>query len=231
MLSPSRKRACVDHVRSHLDVSERRACAVVGQPRATQRRPVKMPDDEAAFTAAIERLASRYGRYGYRRIREMLVAEGWWVNVKRIIGSAPGRAESAKQTTKTGPLVAQRRICLRLGPHVQTTSGRMTLSRIARKTVAPSACWSCSTSSRAAALPSSWRDAQVRRRAPVLADLFATHGPPEHLRSDERPRVWATGFVTGSAGSASRRSTSSRGERLGRMATARASTQSSETSC
>ena len=43
-----------------------------------------MPDDEAALTAAIVRLATRYGRYGYRRIREMLVAEGWRVNVKRV---------------------------------------------------------------------------------------------------------------------------------------------------
>ena len=43
-----------------------------------------MPDDEAALTADIVRLATRYGRYGYRRIREMLVAEGWRVNVKRV---------------------------------------------------------------------------------------------------------------------------------------------------
>jgi hypothetical protein len=43
-----------------------------------------MADDEAALTDAIVRLATRYGRYGYRRIREMLVAEGWRVNVKRV---------------------------------------------------------------------------------------------------------------------------------------------------
>ena len=73
----------MDHVRSRLDVSERRACAVVGQPRATQRRHLKTPDEDVALTTAIVRLATRYGRYGYRRIREMLVAEGWRVNVKR----------------------------------------------------------------------------------------------------------------------------------------------------
>ena len=71
-------------MRSRLETSERRACAVVGQPRATQRRHRKTPDDEAALTADIVRLATRYGRYGYRRIREMLVAEGWRVNVKRV---------------------------------------------------------------------------------------------------------------------------------------------------
>ena len=41
ILSPCRKRACVEHVRSHLEVSERRTCAVVGQPRSTQRRHLK----------------------------------------------------------------------------------------------------------------------------------------------------------------------------------------------
>jgi len=41
-------------------------------------------DDEAALTAAIERLATQYDRYGYRRIRTMLVDEGWRVNAKRV---------------------------------------------------------------------------------------------------------------------------------------------------
>ena len=31
---------------------------------------VKIRDDEAALTADIIRLATQYGRYGYRRIRE-----------------------------------------------------------------------------------------------------------------------------------------------------------------
>ena len=44
----------------------------------------RVRDDEAALTSAIERLAMRYGRYGYRRIRRMLVDEGWRVNVKRV---------------------------------------------------------------------------------------------------------------------------------------------------
>ena len=74
----------MDHVRLHLPVSERRACAVVGQSRATQRRTPKVRDDEAALTEAIIRLAKQYGRYGYRRIRQLLVDEGWRVSVKRV---------------------------------------------------------------------------------------------------------------------------------------------------
>jgi putative transposase len=41
-------------------------------------------DDENALTQAIIRLASEYGRYGYRRVGALLQAEGWHVNLKRI---------------------------------------------------------------------------------------------------------------------------------------------------
>ena len=63
---------------------ERRACRTIGQPRSTERRPHQVRDDEAALTAAIIRLASTYGRYGYRRITALLRAEGWRVNAKRV---------------------------------------------------------------------------------------------------------------------------------------------------
>ena len=65
-------------------MSERRACRVLGQPRATQRRRVAMRDDEAALTRAIIELATEYGRYGYRRITALLRQQGWEVNHKRV---------------------------------------------------------------------------------------------------------------------------------------------------
>ena len=49
-------------------VSERFACKVLGQHRSTQRKKPQGRPDEEALTADIIRLASRYGRYGYRRI-------------------------------------------------------------------------------------------------------------------------------------------------------------------
>ena len=65
-------------------VSERRACALLRQPRATQRyRPVER-DDEEPLTKRIIELASAYGRYGYRRIGALLRREGWSVNHKRV---------------------------------------------------------------------------------------------------------------------------------------------------
>jgi hypothetical protein len=44
-------------VQEKLGVSERRACGVIAQPRATQRRVLKLKDDEEALTAAIITLA------------------------------------------------------------------------------------------------------------------------------------------------------------------------------
>jgi putative transposase len=67
-----------------LDVSERRACRVVGQPRATQRYLKRPADDEEYLTSRIIELASQYGRYGYRRVTALLRNEGWIVNHKRV---------------------------------------------------------------------------------------------------------------------------------------------------
>ena len=49
---------------------------MIEQPRATQRYQATEPDDEVGLTAAIIDYASRYGRYGYRRIRIFLKREG-----------------------------------------------------------------------------------------------------------------------------------------------------------
>jgi putative transposase len=73
----------VVHLQQRLGISERRACRIIGQPRSTQRKPHRVPGDEAALSAAIVKLASAYGRYGYRRITALLRAGGWRVNTKR----------------------------------------------------------------------------------------------------------------------------------------------------
>jgi len=65
-------------------VSERRACIVLNQPRATQRRVLKSLDDEESLTNDIIKLAVRFGRYGYRRITALLRDLGWQVNHKRV---------------------------------------------------------------------------------------------------------------------------------------------------
>ena len=72
------------HVQEELDVSERKACRALGQPRSTQRRKPRVRDDEERLVKRIVELATRYGRYGYRRVTALLRREGWKVNHKRV---------------------------------------------------------------------------------------------------------------------------------------------------
>ena len=117
MLSPARRRQCVDHLQAELGISERRACAVAGQHRSTQRKRPRGRDDEEALTAAIIRLASQYGRYGYRRITALLRTEGWHVNAKRVqrIWRREGLKVPQKQP-KRGRLWLNDGSCIRLRP-------------------------------------------------------------------------------------------------------------------
>jgi putative transposase len=98
-------------------VSERRACKLLGQPRATQRYLPQVRDDEAPLTRRIIELASMFGRYGYRRITALLRREGWWVNHKRVerIWRREGLKVPKKQP-KRGRLWMNDGACVRLRP-------------------------------------------------------------------------------------------------------------------
>ena len=84
MIAPDSKRHAVRQAMEALDVSERKACQVIGQPRSTQRYDKQIPEDEELLRQRIIELASQYGRYGYRRITALLRNEGWIVNHKRV---------------------------------------------------------------------------------------------------------------------------------------------------
>lgn len=105
------------HVQQQLGVSERRACRVLRQPRATQRYLSQGADEEARLTTRIVELASTYGRYGYRRITALLRDEGWRVNHKRVerIWQQEGLKVPAKQPRR-GRLWLNDGSCVRLQP-------------------------------------------------------------------------------------------------------------------
>jgi len=67
-----------------MDVSERRACRVLSQPRATQRYHPRLPEKDKTLVKQIKQLAHKHRRYGYRRITALLRADGWPVNRKRV---------------------------------------------------------------------------------------------------------------------------------------------------
>ena len=87
------------------------------QSRTTQRRHIQQPDDERQLTYDIIALATRYGRYGYRRITAMLKQEGWKVNHKRVerIWRKEGLKVPKKQP-KRGRLWLNDGSCIRLRP-------------------------------------------------------------------------------------------------------------------
>lgn len=74
----------MDNVQEILEVSERRACRVIEQPRSTQRQEAQIKEDEPILREQIIRLACQYGRYGYRRVTGLLRNGGRLVNRKRV---------------------------------------------------------------------------------------------------------------------------------------------------
>jgi hypothetical protein len=83
-------------------VSERRACALVGQRRSTNRYVPAPGDFEVKLVARMTQLAERRPWWGCRVVHGLLVAEGWPVNKKAggtVMASggpasAPAQAES-----------------------------------------------------------------------------------------------------------------------------------------
>jgi len=65
-------------------VSERRACRALGVPRSSQRYVGNEREREEELLLRIRTLARENPRYGYRRIKALLVREGWSVNLKRV---------------------------------------------------------------------------------------------------------------------------------------------------
>ena len=173
-------------VRRRFEISERRACRALGQPRSSQRYTARVRDDEAPLTARIVALASEYGRYGYRRITALLQREDWRVNVKRVqrIWRKEGLRVPKKQP-KRGRLWLNDGSCVRLRAerkdHVwaydfvqdATHDGK----NIRMLTIVDEYTRECL----AIRVDRSLNSESVLEQ---LASLFIFRGVPEHIRSD-----------------------------------------------
>jgi putative transposase len=193
VVSPARRRACVEHVVRELGVSERKACAVVGQHRSTQRKMPRGSDDEAALTGDIIDLAKRYGRYGYRRITALLRDAGWTVNRKRVerIWRREGLKVPQRQP-KRGRLWLADGSCVRLRPeranHVWAYDFVEDRTRDGRKFRMLCVVDEFTREALAIRVGRKLGSADV---IDVLADLFLTHGTAAHIRSDQGPEFIA----------------------------------------
>ncbi|MGA3063021.1 MAG: IS3 family transposase [Methylocystis sp.] len=194
LLSPARRRACIDHVRSELKLSERRVCRVLGQHRSTQRRVPTGREDEERLTADIVELARQYGRYGYRKIAEMLrTTAGWVVNDKRVerIWRREGLKVPAKQP-KRGRLWLADGSCLRLRAerrnHVWSYDFVEDRTHDGRKYRMLNIVDEFTHECLAIRIDRKLKSIDVIN---VLTDLFILRGVPEHIRSDNGPEFVA----------------------------------------
>jgi transposase InsO family protein len=98
-------------------MSERHACRLVGQWRTAQRYQPTQSEDEDRLTQSILALASKYGRFGYRRITALLKLAGWQVGKDRVqrIWRREGLKVPARQKTR-GRLWLNDGSCIRLRP-------------------------------------------------------------------------------------------------------------------
>jgi putative transposase len=176
-----------------LAVSERRACQVLGQCRATQQYNLFSSDREERLVARIVELATQYGRYGYRRITALLNREGWQVNHKKVerIWRKEGLKVPQRQP-KRGRLWLNDGSCIRLRPeyrdHVwsydimvaRTSDGRpfrilTILDEYTRECLAILVA----------------RHISSEDVIDKLFHLFIFRGIPEHIRSDNGPEFTA----------------------------------------
>ena len=84
MVGPARKREAVSHLQRGWEMSQRRACQVVGQPRATQRYVPEPEAEEERLRARLRAFSRERPRAGYRTACGQLRQEGLRVNPKRV---------------------------------------------------------------------------------------------------------------------------------------------------
>src|SRR5688500_17813751 len=202
LLSPARRRACIEHVRAALRVSERRVRRVLGQHRSTQRKPPRGRDDEEQLTADIVELARRYGRYGYRKVAELLRSTaGWVVNDKRVerIWRREGLKVPAKQP-KRGRLWLADGSCVRLRAerpdHVWSYDFVEYRTHDGRKDRMLNVLDEFTHECLAIRVARKLKAIDV---IDLLSDLFILRGVPAHVRSDNGPEFIAKavqGWIT-----------------------------------
>lgn len=168
-------------------MSERRICRVLGQHRSTQRRLPVGRDDDDELTADIVALVRQYGRYGYRKIAELLRSQaGWVVNDKRV--ERIWRREGLKVPTrqpKKGRLWLGDGSCIRLRAerpnHVWSYDFVEDRTHDGRKYRMLTVIDEFTHESLAIRVARKLKSTDV---LDVLSDLFILRGVPEHIRSD-----------------------------------------------
>ncbi len=136
LLSPTRRRTAVRHVRDRCRVSERRACKALSVPRSTQRYCAR-PDtaQEQRLVACMHELVREYPRYGYRfiwaKLRQRRMAREREEGLSPVASRGLQGAEKGPQKAAFGPQRQQLRATPRGASRI--TFGRGTSSTTGRR--------------------------------------------------------------------------------------------------
>ena len=176
-----------------LSISERRACAALGQYRSTQRKLPRGREDEDRLMADLIELTRQYGRYGYRKIAALLRDAGWQVNDKRVerLWRREGLKVPRKQP-KRGRLWLTDGSCIRLRAeypnHVWSYDFVEDRSHEGRKLRLLNIIDEFTHECLAIRVARKLKSIDV---IDALSDLFIMRGVPQHIRSDNGPEFIA----------------------------------------
>jgi putative transposase len=193
VVSPARKREAVAHLERRLQVSQRRACKVINQPRSTQRYASKRPARDAKLAAELRRYAVAHPRRGYRMAAAHLRRQGMRVNAKRVArlwrqeGLRVPQRQHKRRRLGHGGNSTQRRGATRRNEvwsydfvFDQTEDGR----RLKWLPI-------CDEFTRESVALEVERRMEAKDVVRVLAAAVAERGPPEYIRSDNGPEFVA----------------------------------------
>lgn len=189
MVSPTARRRVVTYLCKERLYSERRACVLVQQPRATNRYIRRKDPREQHMVKRLHCLAQRFPRYGYRRLTDKLHEEGWKVNRKRVRRLC--RQEGLKVFKKQRRRISRGNRPLLTVTHRghawsydflfdQTTDGR-TIKILTVLDLYTRECHAIEID----------RRITTAGVIAILRKLFALYGAPEFIRSDNGPEFVA----------------------------------------
>ncbi|TWT41520.1 IS2 transposase TnpB [Botrimarina hoheduenensis] len=173
-------------VREQLGLSERRACKAIRQPRSSQRYQSKPRSDEPRLVKRMLQLVRRRPRFGYRRVAALLRSEGFGASESRILRlwrkeglKVPGKKRKRRRLGLAENGCDRRRAAHR--NHVWTwdfvfdkTTGGSQLKWLSIIDEHTRECLALKCD----------RSITSEDVIDTLAELFAMHGVPEHIRSD-----------------------------------------------
>lgn len=177
-----------------MNVSQRRACKTLGQPRSTQRlKPKADTEEKRRLLERIHELVRKYPRYGYRMITAKLRQEGWRINFKRIYRiwraeglKVPRKARKKRRLGQSGNSCVRKKA--RHKDHVWTwdfihdrTADGRTLKWFAITDEYTRECLALEVG----------RSIKADRVLDILTNQFITRGVPKHIRSDNGPEFIA----------------------------------------